>query len=230
MPLLSPAARHEALARSKLFQAMTPKELSELAALTRERSLAASDEIFHKGSAGSDFYVLVSGRVRIESPSPDGRDLTLRTLGPGEVLGEIAIFDRRPRSATARAIEGAVMLVFDNRDFRAYLERRPGVALKLLEVFAQRLRDTTEQLEDNVFLTIEGRLAKVLLGMVEEGGEPVTPPITQVQLAKMIGTVRERVNKQLAAWERAGAIRRLEGRIEILDAEQLEASLPFGPD
>lgn len=233
MPLLSPTARAEAISRSPLFRGMSASEIEELARISRERRVASGEEVLRKGSTSSELYVVVGGRIEIDSAASDGRDLGIRSLGPGDVFGEVAMFDRRPRSATARASDDTILLVLDGRDVRAYLERRPQVAIKLLEVFASRLRDTTHQLEDNVFLSIEARLAKVLLAMAKSrpgGRSAKTPPVTLVRLAQMIGTVREQVSRQIGAWEKAGALRRADRCIEIVAPNVLVACLPRESD
>jgi CRP-like cAMP-binding protein len=204
---------------------MTPEEVRELAGIAVERRVARGVEVFKKGANSSELYVIVGGRIEIDAPADDGRDLALRSLGPGDVFGEIAMFDRCPRSATARASDDAILLVLDGRDMRAHLERRPQVAIKLLELFASRLRMTTEQLEDNVFLDVETRLAKALLGMAKGGSDggrgARTPPVTLARLAERIGTVREQVSRHFAVWEKSGAVRRVDRCIEIVDPEPL---------
>lgn len=226
---IADAVKVRALARTDLFQAMAEKDLQELAGLARVLRVRSGREVFRKGSKPTELFAVVDGSVRVVTSSLEARDLILRTIGAGEVFGEIAIFDRRVRTATVQAAEDSTLLVFDSRDLRAFVERRPGVAIKLLEVFARRLRDTTRQLENNVFLTVEARLAQTLVGLAEEvrsreGSRWITPRVPQTQLAAIVGTVRERINKQLKKWEREELIRVTDGRVELLDIEALRVA------
>ena len=213
---------------SALFGHLGDGERDRIESMGRTQRLAAGQEIFHKGDRPAAIYGLVEGEARVSAPSPDGRELTLRSLGPGDVFGEIGVFDRKPRSATVVAVQDVVLAVIDARDFRDYLRRHPDTALKLLELLARRLRTTTESLEDSAFLTISGRLARALLSLATESREGcwVVEVSSQTDLARMVGTNRESVNRQLRAWVAAGVIQQIGNRIKIRSRVDLEALVP----
>ncbi|MDJ0868019.1 MAG: Crp/Fnr family transcriptional regulator [Myxococcota bacterium] len=216
----------EALSESPIFGALSAQELAQLADLGREERVPAGKTIFHKGDEAAAFYVVVDGLARASTTSKDGRELILGEERPGDVFGEIALFDRKPRTATIATVSPMTMVAFSFRDIRAYLLRHPEVALRILEFLAARLRSTIEQLEDNVFLRVDQRLAKTLLRIAEEQGQEtpdglrVVLTLTQRELAEMVGSVRERVNKQLSRWEEDGVIQREKDAIRI-DVEKL---------
>jgi CRP/FNR family transcriptional regulator len=222
--------RTRILSKSPVFQSLSEEERRELAKRARVKHVARGEEIYFKGDDARELYTVADGKVRVSAPSHDGRELVVEELGEGAVFGETGVFARQPRSATVRAAEETDLLVFDFRDLRADLERKPRLAIKMLEALAQKLRRTTEKLEDNTFLSVEARIAKTLLQLAEERGRRTESGVrmmltmSQTALAEMAGTVRERVNRQLAAWEKAGVIRRKGAVVEVLDVEALRAT------
>jgi len=222
--------RTRILSRSPLFQGLSDDERRELAKRTRVKHVARGEEIYYKGDAASELYAVADGKVRVTSPSHDGRELVVQELGAGGVFGETGVFGKPQRSATARASEETDLLVFDFRDLRADIERKPRLAMKMLEMLSQRLRRTTEKLEDSTFLSVEARIAKTLLALADERGRRTEAGVrmmltmSQTALAETAGTVRERVNRQLAVWEKKGVIRRKGAVVEVLDIEALRAA------
>ncbi len=222
------------LRRSELFARLSDDELARIEALARVRDVAADEVILKKGGAPTEFYALLEGEARISAEAADGREFFIRRLGPGDVFGEIAVFDRRPRTANVVATCPTRLAVFDARDLRDHLRRVPEAAIALLEVLAERVRRTHELLEDSVFLKVGARLAKVLMGLALDRGEDVddgrriAQPLTQSELAQMVGTTREGINRQLAAWEREGWVRREEEHIVLLRPDALAALTPTG--
>jgi CRP/FNR family transcriptional regulator len=223
--------RAAALRQSALFRGLASDVLEKLAVLAQLRTVEAKQEVFHKGDEALELYAIVSGRARVSAPSQDGREFLIRTLEPVEVFGEVAIFDRSPRTASVVATEQCSLLVLQARDLFQLLSEQPEASLELLAFFAGKVRQTTEQLEDSVFLRTEARLAKLLLGLTAERGPAdaaplVTPPASQSVLAKMLGTTREGVNRQLSSWEKKGIIRRHEAHIELRDVDYLLGLVP----
>lgn len=184
--------------------------------------------LFHMGDEGGSFHIIVRGRVKVAIPSSSGEELILAILAPGDPIGELSLFDGKPRSATVQALEETETLCLHREDLVALMRNRFGIVEKILEVLARRIRETDRQLAENRFLDIATRLAKKLLdlgdafGVQVEGGTRIGVRVTQKDLASMIGATRESVNKQLNALRAQGFIRVDEGAIEILDRERLE--------
>jgi CRP/FNR family transcriptional regulator, cyclic AMP receptor protein len=211
-----------------LFGQLAAEDLDGLLAHARMERYRTGQTIFLKGSAGTGMMAVVSGRVRISTPSLDGRELVLNMIHEGEVFGELALLDGKERTADASAAVDCELLVLERRDLLPFLEKHPGVALRLLAIVTGRLRQTTEQVEDVAFLGLESRLAKQLLrlatrhGRRSAGGEiTIDAKLSQRELGQMIGLSRESINKQLSAWQREGFVRVEEGTITLLDPDEL---------
>jgi CRP/FNR family cyclic AMP-dependent transcriptional regulator len=216
------------LAHHFMLKHLPPEEIDRLAQVATTRGYKAGEPVFLKGDPGTAMMAVLSGRVRICSYSAEGREVVLNVIGPGEVFGEIALIDGGERTADAFAMEAAELLVLSRRDFLPFLYRNPEVCVRLLEVMCQRLRWTSEQLEDVNFLDLRCRLAKRLIYLSDHHSEPTGADqrmgvrISQNLLASMIGTSREAVNKQLRSWEERGMIDVRRGSITVLDRERLE--------
>lgn len=209
------------LAQVPLFASLGPEETDTLAlALTRLR-IERGAIIFTEGDPGDRLYVIREGKVKISLSGPEKRENMLAVLGPGELFGELSLFDPSPRTANATAITDAELLCLPHEALRGWLTSSPAVAPQLLMALAQRLRRTNEQLADLVFSDVPGRVAKTLLtladrfGTQEPGGVRVTHDLTQEEMAQLVGSSRESVNKALADFSSRGWIR-LEGRTTIL--------------
>lgn len=218
-----------ALAQHFLLKDLSPEDLDRVGELATTRWYQAGQPVFMKGDPGTAMMAVLSGRIRICAYSADGREVVLNVINPGEVFGEIALIDGGERTADAFAMEATELLCLSRRDFLPYLERNPEVCIKLLTIICQRLRSTSEQLEDLNFLDLRCRLAKRLLYLAAVHGEPTAKGIhigvrlPQHLLASMIGTSREAVNKQLRDWEAKGFIDVRRGSVTILDRNSLEA-------
>ncbi len=191
--------------------------------------------IFRKGEAGASMMLVVEGRVKICSRSWDGREVVLNLIDAGEVLGEIALLDGRERTADAIAMEATTLHVLDRRDFLPVLRQNPDIGIRLLSVLCQRLRRTSEQVEDLVFLEHPARLAKILLwlatryGRSSADGVAIAVKLSQRELGTLVGVRREAMNRQLAAWRAAGLIGQSRGLITIPDVAAFEAMVEALP-
>lgn len=216
------------LSQHFLLKQLPAAEVARLSSLATTRHYKAGEPVFLKGDPGASMMAVLSGRIRICSYSSDGREVVLNVINPGEVFGEIALIDGGERTADAFAIDQTELLILMRRDFLPYLERNPKICIRLLEVMCQRLRATSEQLEDFNFLDLRCRLAKRLMSLVEQHGEPngkgihIGVRLPQHLLASMIGTSREAVNKQLRSWENEGLIDVRRGSITVLHPDALE--------
>jgi CRP-like cAMP-binding protein len=211
------------LSQVGLFADLSSAELIGLAGLMRPRPYARDEVIYLRGDPGTAFYVIANGKVKITLTSPDGKELILRRLGPGDFHGELALLDDEPRSADAIATEASVLLVLQRDAFRQFLAEHPTVATKLLATVSNYLRRNAELIQDATFLDVPARLARILLelaggtdGTLPPAGTVIPDRLKQSELASLVGATRESINKWLGAFERQGLIRYEKGQIIIL--------------
>ncbi len=224
--IVSAAEKLAVLRRHPLFGVLGGEHIERLSTYATMRTFARNATIFSKGDPGTSLFAVCSGTVRIGVPSPDGRDAVFNLVKTGEIFGEIALLDGRPRTADATAMTDCELMVIDRRDFVALVESRPEIALKLIEVLCERLRHTSEQVEDVLFLDLPARLAKLLLRLSEVGdGSDRHQKImmTQREIGQMIGMSRESTNKQLREWEERRWVVLERGGIAILSPHALAA-------
>jgi CRP-like cAMP-binding protein len=214
---------HESLIRDVPLLAKLPEaDLKALASRGRVRSYPAAAVIFREGDPGDALHVVVEGSVRVAVLSAGGEEATVALLGPGEFLGDLALLDGRPRSATATAHQATKTLIVTRGDFRRWLSERPAAAFALLEALSLRVRRGDEALADLSFVGLHQRLAKRLLALTAtETDARARMRITQSELASMLGVSRESVNKQLNLFAREGWIALGRGSVTVLDREAL---------
>jgi CRP/FNR family cyclic AMP-dependent transcriptional regulator len=201
------------------FAKMDDAIIDQLASRAVTQHVHKGTILFRKGDIGSRLYLVCTGAVRISVPSEEGKDVILNLITPGEIVGEIALLDGGERTADAVAIEDGELMVIERRDFMPLLEQYPEVAKRSIEILCSRLRRTSEQVEDIIFLGLPHRLAKVLLHLHRKSsvGTSRTPiRITQRELSQMIGVSRESANKQLRDWERRKWLKLERGGVVIL--------------
>ncbi|HEY8525936.1 MAG TPA: Crp/Fnr family transcriptional regulator [Acidimicrobiales bacterium] len=209
------------LANVPLFDDLTPSELEELAKASEVQDLRRGDVVFREGDEPDCLYVVVEGRIAIANRSSDGRESVVALMEHGDLFGEMGLFERLGRSAEARALEPSQVVVIAYEPIRRIYEQRPELLWGVVELLAGRLRNMDLALADSVFLDVTGRTAKRLLEMAG-GQEEFTLPVTQEELAAMVGASRERVNKAIASFVRLGWIAQADRRYRITDREQLE--------
>jgi CRP-like cAMP-binding protein len=213
------------LSRHPIFGVIDPRGVAQLCTYATSRRVARGSTLFCKGDPGDALYAIVSGTMKISVPAPDGREAVFNLLHPGEVFGEIALLDGRPRTADAVAFTDCDLIMIDRRDFRKFIESQPAVAMKLIELLCERLRVASEHVEELVFLDLPTRLARTLLRLDEAAGEREERvlSITQIELSHILGVTRESINKQLRAWARQKLIRIERGGIVVTGAAGLSA-------
>jgi CRP/FNR family cyclic AMP-dependent transcriptional regulator len=198
--------------------------IQRLLACASRRTVRRGTTVFAKGDAGTQLIAVLSGRIKIAVSSPEGREAVLNVVHEGEVFGEIALFDGRPRTAAAIAVTDCELMSIDRRHFLPLVREQPDIAIKLIEILCARLRRSSEQYEDIMFLNLRARVAKLLLRLAEEAGGP--PPrkvlVTQQEMSQLAGMSRESINKQLRAWAQAKWVRLERGGVVVLRPEALE--------
>lgn len=231
MPGPTHAQKRDLFQRHHLLGRLDPGEIDTLALRARVERHPAGREIFAKGSPGRHMIAVLRGSVKIASPSPAGREIVLNLVHAGEIFGEIAVIDGGERTASATAMTDCDLLVLDRRDVIPMFERHPEICMMLMRVLCERLRRTSQQVEDVLFRSLQSRLAKVLLQIAGDLARPQPFGATlgfrlpQRELATMAGGSRESVNKQLQAWHKAGLIELNRGAIVIRDAAAIERLL-----
>jgi len=228
MPELHTLSKQELLAGCELFSHLSNEQLETLVQGSRVKRVTKREVVFRKGDKGRQMFTIVRGRVRMSTVSPDGREIVFGILEAGETFGELGLLDGQTRTATVTALDDAEFMALDRQQFIPFLERNPCTAIRLLEILSARLRATDEILEDTVFLELSCRLAKKLLSLAEqhgvetEEGTLIDMTLTQQDLANLVGTSRESVNKQLRAWEAADIVRVSRQRVTIVAHDELE--------
>lgn len=211
-----------------LFQDLGDDVLRFLAAQSRHHVFRPDEMIFYQGDEGSACHIIMRGRVRIFVMGEDGRELSMRILGPGEIFGEMALFENLPRSASVEALEHTHTLMVHQDDLIRSLRRSPSLSLALLRSLSARLRYATEEAESLASLTVTERLTwrlerlAELLGRPVPGGVRIGLPMTQQDLAALIGTSRESINRSLVHLRREGRVRVDDGWIVLLEDEDPE--------
>jgi CRP/FNR family transcriptional regulator, cyclic AMP receptor protein len=218
------ADKRALLKSTNLFGTLSPRQIERLAACVISKTVPRATAICIKGDPGSSLFAICRGTVKISVPSVDGHDAVFNLMSKGDIFGEIALLDGRPRTADAVAITDCELFVIERRDFLPLMREEPDIALKVIEILCARLRQTTEQAENLMFLSLPGRLAKALLRLSEgDGGNGERKAIvTQKDLGNLIGMSRESTNRQLRMWEMQQWVRLERGGIVILSSQTLE--------
>jgi CRP/FNR family transcriptional regulator, cyclic AMP receptor protein len=211
-----------------LFGALGTALIDQLSAHATSKRIRRGTTIFSKGDPGSCLYAVFSGQVKITVPSGEGKDAVFNLIGPGQIFGEIALLDGGQRTADAVAARDCELLVIDRRDFIPLVQRQPEVAIKLIEILCGRLRNTSEQVEDVIFLDLPARLAKALLRLAGPAVANAKIVITQSELGQIIGVSREATNRQLREWERSGWVKLEAGGIVMLQPDALTRLIETG--
>jgi CRP-like cAMP-binding protein len=221
------------LRQNPLFAGLSADVIDRLASYAHTKSFKAGSTIFAKGDPGTGLFAVCSGTVKISNHSHDGKDAVFNLISPGEIFGEIALLDGRPRTAEALALSDCELMLIDRRDFVPLVKSQPDIALKLIDVLCARLRHTSKQVEDVLFLDLPGRLAKTLLRLAQpskSSAQESKVTITQKEIGQIIGMSRESTNKQLREWEQHRWVKLERGGVVVLAAQKLQdiaASDPF---
>jgi CRP/FNR family transcriptional regulator len=215
------------LAHVPVFETLAPADLERVAEATVPRGFGAGQVVFREGDESDTCYVVRSGHARAIRTHPDGRTITLANFGPGDIFGELAMFDDECRSATVEALDDLEAIAILGGDMRRILRNHADISLKLVVSLGRRLRQTNERLISQSFQTVQSRVAGVLAQLVADaqaegaGERDVLVTATQADVAQLAGSSRESASRFLAVLERAGVIEQGRGRLTVLDPEAL---------
>ena len=208
------------LSETILFAGLDDGALTKVVGAGRDLELRRGDVLFREGDDPDELFVVVSGRIAIANKSIDGRESMVALMEEGDLFGEMGLFDGRGRSAEARALETSVVTAVPYGPVRSLYEDDPALLWRVVAMLAGRLRTMDTALADSVFLDVTGRTAKRLLDLAGDEDE-FSLPITQEELAGMVGASRERVNKAIASFIRLGWIEQIDRTYRITNREQL---------
>ena len=212
----------DVLKKVPLFSDLSEVELARFAEVTREREYPKNSVILFEDDPGDALYIVSAGQVKVVLIGEDGREVILSVLGDGDFFGEMALIDDEPRSAHVIAMRDSQLLVLRRDDFQAQLVAQPKIGLKLLRVLVQRLRRADEKIGGLVLLDVNGRVARLLLDMADEGGGPkITRRLTHHTIAQMIGSSRETVSRAMRELVDRGLIEVTRREISIRNREGL---------
>ncbi len=209
------------LARHPLFAELDQDAIEAVAGLAHTRTYPDGATLCRQGDPGDALYVILNGQVRISIDSADGETRHLNLLGPGELIGEIALLDGGPRTATMTTTESSQLAVIERRAFISLLERKPQLAIQLLALVSARARWASDLVEDAAFLSGPERLAKRVLGLTRMAGADERIRISQATLAAFCGLSRQAVNQHLREWTEQGYLETGRGTLRVLDPEGL---------
>ncbi len=228
----------ELLARVPVFSTLEREDLERIAELAVPRAFEPGQVVFREGDASDTCYIVRSGRARAVREHAGGRTITLATFGPGDIFGELALFEDERRSATVEAIEPTSVVAVLGPDMRRLMVEHPGISARLVIALGRRLRETNERLSRQSFQTVQSRVAVVLSELVAQelaaaegegqdgeraqSGGDVLVTATQADLAQLAGSSRESASRFLAVLERAGVISQGRGRLVVHDPRALE--------
>ncbi|RVT92700.1 Crp/Fnr family transcriptional regulator [Sphingomonas crocodyli] len=220
---MSPEQLAALLPANSVFADGSSEQLADLLRAGKLQTLTPNEVILRQGDDGDSLVILLEGVVRVSMVTPNGREIILDYAEPGAVVGEIAVLDGEPRTASAISMWQGRLLRLSRRAFEEYMERHPKIAIRLLRELAHRLRQTNATIESDRAFTTGPRLARYLkrLNDSKVNGAKLTSDLSQSELGMFVGISRENINRQLSAWANDGVIELSQGKIRVIDADYL---------
>ena len=219
-------ARAEILKRSLIFSGLSEGELAELCKIAVERGFNTGEFVFWDGDDPNWFYIIAYGKIKVLKHSLSGKEFIIAFFGPGEMFGEVAVFENKPYPASAQAVTDTKVLGIKREEFLSFLAHRPDVALRIIYILGGRLRDAQGRLRDIAGERVEQRLARILLMLSSKLGPNL--PFTRQEIADMAGTTTETAIRVMSRLKDGGIIRSVRGKTIILDETKLRL-LSEGP-
>jgi CRP-like cAMP-binding protein len=209
------------LRQSPTFAILDENEFQELTSLAKEKVFVSNSMIFWEGDPSDWFYIITSGKVKVTKLASSGKEIILSFFSPGEIVGEVAVFENKPYPASAQAVEETRLIGIKKSEFMDFLLRHPDVALKIIGILSGRLREAQSRLRDLAGERVEQRLARMLLMLSAKLGSIL--PFTRQELSDMAGTTTETTIRVLSQWKDHGIIRSDRGKIIIADEPRLKS-------
>jgi CRP/FNR family transcriptional regulator len=215
-----------------VFATLSSVDIERIAQVAVPRHFDPGEVVFREGDSSDTCYVVRTGHCRAVREHGDGRTITLATFGPGDIFGELAMFEEERRSATVEAVDQVHVVAVLGGDMRRLMKQHPEISMRLVIALGRRLRETNERLARQSFQTVQSRVATVLSQLVEQtlneghkdgGGRDVLVMATQADVAKLAGSSRESASRFLAVLERAGVVSQGRGRLVVHDPQALAA-------
>ena len=211
-----------------VFEALAPDDLARIAEFAVPRRMDAQQVVFREGDESDTCYIVRSGRCRAIRENADGRVITLAQFGPGDIFGELAMFDDETRSATVETVDEVEVVALLASDMRRLMREHEDISIKLIQTLGRRLREANERISRQSFQTVQSRVATVLAQLAVSAAEQRTLPgdvvvtATQAEIAQLAGSSRESASRFLAVLERAGVVSQGRGRITVHDPDALQ--------
>lgn len=221
-------AKSRALRQSLMFSGLTGNELARLARIAAERRFMSGEYVFWEGDPPDWFYVVADGRIRVVKHSPDGKDFIIAFFGPGEMFGEVAVFQDHPYPASAQAATDTTVIGIRRTDFLDFLEKNPRIAISIINVLGGRLREAQARMKALAAERAEQRLARVVLMLYNKLGASL--PFTRQEIASMAGTTIETAIRALGRLKESGIIKSGRGRMTVVQPEKLRLLAEGPPD
>lgn len=219
---------YEQLPGDSVLRSLSRQELSDFISFAVVKRLTRNETLIKAGDPGNSMMIVLSGTLKICISSSSGREVVLDYLGPGGIIGEIAVFDGKPRTASVIAIEDAELIVLQRRFVLPFLEKNPMAALRIIEMLCDKIRRTNALVQDGTSVPKAPKLARGILRLLEEhgvrqeGSISIGFRLSQTELGNYVNISRENVNRQLREWEDAGLVRVSRGNVTILDEAALQ--------
>lgn len=224
MPIQTPIDKHKVLSSHSLFKSLKPDEIDKISALVEEQHFENGEIIFLKGDKESGMMIIIQGKVMISATSSEGKEIALNVIESGGIIGEIALLDGKPRSANAKAIEACILLSIRCSKFVPFLKTHSDVSLQLMKLLCEKLRNTSDMMEDLGMLPIEARLSKFIFKLATTEINPgciIRLKLSQQEIANLIGTSREKINRTFAQWQSQGLINLHQQKLTINNPNEL---------
>lgn len=224
------------LSQIPIFQKFTPPELDRLRGIVKRTRFRRDTVMFFQGDPSDSLHLIVAGSVKVYQTSEQGRERILKILGPREIVGELAMLDGQPRSASVAALDDAETLSISRRDFETLVAERPEILWKVVESLCERLRHTSGEMMEMSFREVPYRLLRVLAQLCDQHGQAspegtrIAIKLTSTDLAGMVGTSREDVGRLLAQFQERGLVRLDRGQIVVPDPKALSRALEYASD
>jgi len=210
----------EILRQSLIFSGLRDDDISEFSKVTSERHFSVGDFIFWEGDEPEWFYIVSQGKIKVVKHASSGREFIIAFFDPGEMFGEVAVFENKPYPASAQAAEESIVLGIKKSDFLGFLAKRPEVALRIIQVLSGRLRDAQARLKDIAGERVEQRIASILLMISSKLGSEI--PFTREEIANMAGTTTETTIRVMSRFKDEGVVQSKRGMTIIVDEDKLK--------